>query len=590
MTSESTWLPQCLGHINEPYLKDSDDSVVVGELSSADRNGYAGTSFLHTALVPFERLDEVLTAPGGIGWKVESWGPDPIVGEGATYKSDFWIDGPQGVDDRLEPLVVSWETHNKTVMMPDNGLLMTYGLCPRLQKNPDRITWDNLSRPQYGVISVTPLSHYDVYSYSGTEVKIDRQYLEDYASLKSCAVVAVFFEERRCASEAELEQILEGQETIERCLPGRGLVIRRHEYHAETPILCQIWGCRLVLIPSGRPISEDHKPDLTWPGISNVVTRSRVREIGFPNRVHVSDQVLVRFEGKPEYSIHPEYGSVSYDGRWSLSHSQRVARDFIAYDLKKIYEGCPPAIIRHAHRFAVERAIVERQIQDFGDQNIGKRARLLIEALLSVGGRLASLGDRLGLAFRDEDIISLSKQQVDYYGWWTIDALEPLGRRAALNMTRDQFLERCKTVYQLFEGLNERLLRRTLYQLGFESARISGFRSLKLLSTLLQLCAVSLETGLDIAGQRAEVVDRWDQKVRLDYLRPLFALVDLRNASGHDLGTRENEKIAEALEVFDLQEDSMNAGWGLALDRVYDRTTQTLDAIAASLRMCAVES
>src|SRR5215204_6022661 len=99
MTPESTWLPQCLRHINEPYLKDGDDAVVIGELSSADRNGNIGTSILHTALVPMDRLEEVLTAPGGIGWKVESWGPDPIVDEGETYKSDFWIDGPQGTGD-----------------------------------------------------------------------------------------------------------------------------------------------------------------------------------------------------------------------------------------------------------------------------------------------------------------------------------------------------------------------------------------------------------------------------------------------------------------------------------------------------------
>lgn len=336
MTPESTWLPQCLRHINEPYLKDSDDAVVIGELSSADRNGNVGTSFLHTALVPMDRLEEVLVAPGGIGWKVESWGPEPIVDEGGTYRSDFWIDGPRDRGDRLEPIVVSWETHNKTVMMPDNGLLMTYGLCPRLQKNPDRIIWDNLSRPQYGVISVKPLSHYEDLSYSGTEVKIDRQYLEDYASLKGCAVVAVFFEERRCSSDDELEKILDGREMVERNLPGRDLVVRRHEYHPETPILCQLWGCRLVLAPSGRPISEEQKPELEWPGIPGVVTRSRVRAIGLPSRVYVSDQVLEKFEGRPEYSIHPEFGSVSYDGRWSLSYCRRVARDYIAYDIKDI--------------------------------------------------------------------------------------------------------------------------------------------------------------------------------------------------------------------------------------------------------------
>ncbi len=440
------------------------------------------------------------------------------------------------------------------------------------------------------MISVTPLSHYDVYSYSGTEVKIDRQYLEDYASLKGCAVVAVFFEERRCSSDGELEEILDGREIVERSLPGRDLVVRRHEYYSETPILCQIWGCRLVLVPSGRPISEERKPELVWPGIPGVVTRSRVRAIGLPSRVYISDQVLEKFEGRPEYSIHPEFGSVSYDGRWSLSNCRRVARDYIAHDIKKMYEGCPPTIIRNAHRFAVPRDVVERQTQDLGDQNIGKRASSLIKAFLSVGAGLALFGNRFGGTLRDEDVISLSEQRVDYHGWWTINSLAPLGHRAALNMTKAQFLERCKTVYQLFEGLKERPLRRILTQIGLENSQLSGFRSLKLLATLLQLCEVSLETGLDIAGQRAEIVDRWDQNVQLEYLRPLFALVDLRNVAGHNLGTQEDEKIAAALEVFGLQEDSMSAGWGLALDRVYDRMIETLDEIAARLRFSGVDS
>lgn len=145
MKIEDAWLPKCLAHLNEPYLKNTDETVVIGELSSADRNGYAGITYLHTALIPIDRLEEVLTTPGGIGWKVESWGPEPIVDKSETYKSDFWIQGPAGRNDRLEPIVVSWELHNKAVMLPDNGLLMAYGLCPRTQKDPDRIIWDDLS-------------------------------------------------------------------------------------------------------------------------------------------------------------------------------------------------------------------------------------------------------------------------------------------------------------------------------------------------------------------------------------------------------------------------------------------------------------
>lgn len=207
-----------------------------------------------------------------------------------------------------------------------------------------------------------------------------------------------------------------------------------------------------------------------------------------------------------------------------------------------------------------------------------------------MGAALAFFGNRFGGTLQDEDVISLSKQHVDYYGWWTINSLAPLGHRAALNMTKAQFLERCKTMQQLFEGIKEKRLRRILNQIGLDNTRLEGFRSIRLLATLLQLCEVSLETGLDIVEQRAEVVERWDQNVRLDDLRPLFALADLRNAAGHNLGTRGNEMITEALDVFHLQEDSMSAGWGLALDLIYDRMIDSLNEISARLRLCGLGS
>lgn len=130
-----------------------------------------------------------------------------------------------------------------------------------------------LSRPAYDVVSVKPLSHYEVpLSYSGAEVRINRTYLDDYASLKGCAVVAVFYEERRCTSDEELEAVLDGKDGENLQFPGRDVSIMRDSYDATAPILCKIWGCRLVLAPSGRPISEEQDPELTWPGFPHVMT------------------------------------------------------------------------------------------------------------------------------------------------------------------------------------------------------------------------------------------------------------------------------------------------------------------------------
>ena len=591
MLIEDTWLPKCLAHLNEPYLRDVDESVIIGQLSSNDKDGYSGFIKLHTALVPVDRLDEVVCASGGIGSEVKCWGPDPDVDEGRIYNSGFWVEGPNGKKDRLEPLVVGWTHHNKIVIMPDNGLLMCYGLSPRVQKGPDEIVWDNLSRPEYGVVSVKPLSHYTVpQNYSVAEVRITRRYLEDFASLKGCAVVAVFYEERRCMLDKDIEAILDRRDAVDFKLPGRRLIIMRSDCNKKNPILCQVWGCRLILVPSGRPVSEEKDPEFEWPGFPGVMTYIRAASIFTIDYVCVSDQALEEFEGKPEYKVDPVSGSVSYDGWWSLSSCFRIGRDYIAYRIKYLYEGCSPYIIEHVRRFAVDEEVARLQTQTLGQQNIGKRAEALIEAFFEIGEELAGLSNLFYFPFESEDIISYDKHDISYRGWQTINNLAPLGWRAPLDMKRNQFLERCKTVYQLFEGLREKPLRRLLIEIGLPENEVAEFRSLKLFACLMQLCEISLESGLDIHEHRVEVVSRWNKDMCLDELKPLFALVDLRNSAGHSQSSNGTERVRNALGVYNIDENQMNTGWGIAVDQIYDHLTACLCELASTLNRCRLNS
>jgi len=71
------------------------------------------------------------------------------------------------------------------------------------------------------------------------------------------------------------------------------------------------------------------------------------------DRIYVRDSVLTLYEGRPEFTIHPESGSVSRGNQWSVSPTRRVGRDLIAVDLKKLYEGTPPETVRHWHAEAV---------------------------------------------------------------------------------------------------------------------------------------------------------------------------------------------------------------------------------------------
>lgn len=144
--------------------------------------------------------------------------------------------------------------------------------------------------------------------------------------------------------------------------------------------------------------------------------------------------------------------------------------------------------------------------------------------------------------------------------------------------------------YKLLEGLKEKPLRRMLREVGLSEDQVASFRSLKLLATLLQLCATSVETGLSLDEHRAEVASRWVDDARLDALQPLFALVDLRMAASHSLGTKEPEKVRTALKVYGLDENIMTAGWGLAVDQIYDRLTMSLNELISIVRACRFES
>lgn len=559
-------LPRCLGYLEEPYLLTTDEELVAALLSDAERNGIKGVSQIYTALVPLERVEDVLKSQGGIGWEVKSWGPFSVIQDNDVYKTNFWIDGPDG--QKFEPLVVGWNNHNRTVMVPDNGFLITYGLSPRLVSSNDKIIWDDLSKPMYDVVSVKPLSKYSVPSrHSGAEVRINRKYAEDFASLKKCTLVAVFYEERWFREDEELTKLLSGQKGASFVLPGKRLDIILNRHRAETHYVCRIWGCRLILIPSERPITDEEDPELVWPGDTQVMTYEHAMQSSLADYVYVKDQVLSLFEKKPEFEVNPNLGDVSYEGQWALSFCSRVGRDFIAYELKKLYQGCPPHIIEHVHRFAVEERIAERQRDEQGDANIGNRANKLINEYLLFTKVIAALGSEFGLVLEDSDIGTLSKEEVEYHGCWRLDELKHLGWVAPLEMPEAEFLERCKELYKLLE----KPLRRILIQIGVTQEKIKEYRSLKLLAVLMQLIYLANETGLSLKNDSKQLCERLDEDPRFESISYLFALNNLRVVDSHAMSAQNNEKCNKALETYGIDKAVMNNGWGRALDQIYDK-------------------
>lgn len=579
----SDFWPRPIAYLAGPYLCAADEYVTVAEITDDAVNGCQGMRQLYSCLIPVSEVDEAINTNGGIGWKVDSWGPHPIVPPEGGWTGSFWIDGPKGTKKRYEVLVHGWLSHNQTVMVPDNSLLMCYGLVPRIL-NDGRIIWDDPQKPVYDVVEVKPLSLYKVpRTYSPAGVRILRQYIEDYASLKGCAVVTVFYEERLSFGDPDVEIALGASKGMEIKLPGRLLTLKRVEpkhFHGADQLI-QIWGCRLILKPTGRPVSEESDPELLWPDSTHSFTSEQVRNIpGLLNLVYVADNVLKDWEGREEFSVHPMSGHVSYDGWWSTSYSHRHGRHHIALELRKLYEGTPPYVIKHFHRFAVTKAEADHDLKRYGNRHIGQRAEEVIYAFLALTESLASLSAQLAVPLDQEDFCGLTTERVRYHGWWTMDGLKKLGHVVPLRLTEDMFLERCMRLFQLLERLKPGPIKQLLHGLGFKQndfRELGDIGALRLLGTLCQFADLAQKSGLGLISDFSSLRTSWDKNHRLSALCPLFALVTLRHLHGHVQGEDGRKKLGEALQVFALDATAMKAGWGLALDTVYDK-------IAVSLR------
>jgi len=201
--------PQPLRHCARPLVTAADEDVTIGEITSEPVDGFSGNRMLYTALVPLEEVDSVLREVGGIGHGVRSDPRHPAFRIGGSYSPPFSIDGPDQ-SKRFESLVHTWLNHNKTVILPDSALLMSYGLIPRISKD-DRIFWDDPDRLVYDVVRVIPLSTYSTGASTTARVTIRRDYLEDYLGLKGCAAVATDWDERYSSDDPEVAALMGGR-------------------------------------------------------------------------------------------------------------------------------------------------------------------------------------------------------------------------------------------------------------------------------------------------------------------------------------------------------------------------------------------
>jgi hypothetical protein len=577
-----TWWPSLLAHIpQEKRWEDAD--VVVAELKNVDANGRRdGERRTFTALVPLADLDAVLKNLANVDSSLSSSGPFPVAGAAGVYEPKFWIAAKELPRDRYEPLVLAWTANNITTVAPSAGFLMTYALAPRNVK--DATHYDDVTGPVRDVVQVSAPSLYSTPDRTTARVTIARDYLEDYLSLRGAALIELYWEIAFGKADEDALEALAGRKGAEFQFSDRLIVL--NNTHPEY-FSVQVFGARLLRKPERLPISDDplKKEGLIWPGFDEPINKERAAKLRLPDFVYVRDAVLATYEGAKGFDVSPSSGGVHFGVQWSVGFVNRIGRDLLRLELKKLYEGAPPPVIRHWHGFAIPApGNVDALL---GARNIAIRAQQLVAVFLDLGDELARIASRLvGSAFVGEDFVGLNRATLDYQGWWTDVHVEPITRHAPLSMTRDDFLERCVALSNLIlEGLSQSDIRLLVDAAGVPPAQTAKFRTLKLVDIVVRLAQVANATGLQVGDAEADLWERL-QTDGTDPAQPLtrlFALNDLRQVKSHKKNETE-ATIESAFERFGIDPGGVASGYGATLDKLYDQLIEEIRGVAETLR------
>ncbi len=586
--NKGSFWPDVLAHIpkEKPW---TGEYVTVAEIRESKDDSHSDRTTI-SALVPIDELDECRPILVNFSHDVGTSGPHPYFYEGGEgYEPLFWVSAEGTPSERYEALVQQWQSNDKTVLQIDQGFLMTYGLTPRIADQSGLIIWDDPALPRRGVVEILPVSVYDMPNSTPAYVRIAKDYLQDYLTIRGMALVQSYYEKKWCDLDEKIEAVFEeGEQYAEIITEDRNLSISTHHVDGSK-ICCQVWGARIVAVPSEAPISQDPEAvnDLEWPG-ENGTTLKITDNLKPLEHVYVRDAVLEKYERSGDFNLHPETGGVSYGnlgGQWGIGYCQRIDRDLIRVELRKLYEGVPHQEVSHWHKFTVQPPSMDEYPDILNVDNVATRTKRLVDSLITLGEclRLVSL-PLPNIQFSVEQMIKTRREAVEYSGWQIVNEADQVAHHIPLNMGETDFLRRCLCLSNfLIECLSEKWLRKMVLAYGVPEDDIEKFRSLKLLGMIVKMHGVADETGLSLPQNGVEIYNRFkeDSAQPRDGVPLLAALNDMRQLSGHRRGDDYQRKLTKALRLFRIDPVECLSGYGKALDEIYDKLNEELSAIAS---------
>jgi hypothetical protein len=493
----------------------------------------------------------------------------PIYNEDYEYKGNasVFISGVEGLN-RVEPFIISWESANYITFQPDPYFLLTYGLTPRLTQN--QVYWDDLSRPKTEIISSIPVSHYDFPNYSKSFVKVNKEYLQDYLMLRKKSLIQVYCETRIFTNDFELSELLGDKEHFEKTTANAHFRIIKT---LNNEIIAEVTGYRLVDIGKTVPISSWKVKEIghVWPGYTERISRINAKHWDY---VYVSDEVLDKYEQDERYDVYPETGGVNYINQWSVTRCSRIGRNHIKIELFKLYEGTPNEVVDYWNKFAVNEAEIDKK-----GKNISERAKELVFSYLQFGEMLSSVfSSILNVESSSQELIGINWQDLNYHGWYNNKSIKSITNHLNHVLSKSSLLTRLKLLNTfLVESINEKLLRRTIQELGidinkFKKSTDEEFRNIKLLNFVLNYLVIAKDTGLHIKSDSPEINSRLVNELKeLEIIKLLLALNAMRQLDSHSEGTKSEIKLTKAFESYGIDKKEFTGNYLNACELIYDK-------------------
>ena len=551
------------------------EHITVAELKTVEKNGLKETTDINTALVSASLIK-----------KIKSSHINPYVNRSSVhydndyeYNPSFWLylSKSSGLK-KVEPLVVSWCSGNNTTFCIDQGFLSTYYLTPRLADG--EINWDDLKKPNYEVVKNKLVSEYN-FKHSEAFVKVKIDYLKDYLSLRKKNALKVITVKREILITNEIDLLLNDNKDyyIEE-FKQYEIRIQRFE-HKEGFAHLQIIGYQILFNENHiNNEKEEIRTGHYWEGIEGLVTEWRARHEMLFQYAYVSDEVLAKYETDENYDVYHKTGSVNYRNQWGVNYCERIGKNAIKIEIKKLYEGNNFDIIDFWNKFSIHPSKIIK------GENIALKAEKLTTKFFLFGRILSnSINKILGFNLTPSDIITLNEEHIEYTGWSNFFEYEQVAHHINLNtFSKEQFISRCKKLYILLgENLKEKTLRKIVESLEFPVSETKSFRSAKLLELIISYLITTNESGLDPANDKAIIVERVFETKDFNALTQLFALNNIRQIDAHKITGDSKSKLNKALLELGIKPNSIANNYSYACEQVYDSLSEMLNNINISL-------